>query len=371
MDILTLEEIAAVVEFLENRPTMRSVECMAKPRTKTVETQTDISELNDMERITLVPDDVVHYVPVPIPTLVHVPFPGYFLESACPIPFPIPIPIPIPIPVIIPTKNHSKCKESSNNENNDDKPEKDDDPPNNPPAKSSSTPTASISTLNSNTNTTSNTGSSSPSRPPSETQSEGKDRTECADIKITPDLMHQHQRDVAKPMPMMLPLPNTPLTPNSVATSPDFSIRGSAPGPSARFPSPQYPQDNAYSSSIYPSPISNYSPSYGSSPVPPLTPVAPVPVSVPSYVNHNYGAPSVNHITPQMQMSNSYPSYGGSPRSYVQPAPMMRQPVLPVASGYSTHSSSMGYNNAPPHASLPISTLIPQPPSPKNARVRV
>jgi len=121
LDSISVEFLDSILEYVSKRPPdMKSKACSAKPRTKTVETQTDVSELNDMERIQLVPEDIVHYIPVPIPTLIHVPFPGYFLHSPVPIPFPLPIPVPIPIPVIIPTVAEEKKNSSDDGDDNDD-----------------------------------------------------------------------------------------------------------------------------------------------------------------------------------------------------------------------------------------------------------
>lgn len=356
---------------------------MAKPRTRTVETQTDVSELNDMERIPLVPDEVVHYVPVPIPTLVHVPFPGYFLESPCPVPFPIPVPIPIPIPVIIPSKTGSKSVSNKDTEDDDDDKDsrkgsrKDDDDTSKRKPTEAANGTI-TNTVRSTTNTTVSGHSNTTSELASERVTEREFSKESLQVQIKPEskTMSCCSLGVAENS-------SAANKTSSASTTPDVNRRsgpGLISGSGHNFPSPSYCQDGTYPTSIFPSPVSNYSPTYGSSPGPPLTPVAPIPpVAATHPMANHYTTPSRDYslstVNPMpTQVPGGYPTYDApAPRPYIPPVapPVIRPPVV-VGSGYATHSSStsMGYANAP-HPSLPISTLVPPPPTPKSARVRL
>lgn len=368
MDILTLEELEAVIKVLTNKKETRDVRCMAQPKTRTIETQTDISELNAMDRIPRVDD---YLVPIPIPALMNIPFPGYFLESPCPVPFPVPIPVPILIPVIIPPKQTTATPTA---EETRDDPDDDKDKDGKNPQPSTSTAVKETLPVVNTSNSTESTSNNNSSSTPGISGASNCSTPVLHEYKIVPDLEiksdHNRLNRSSRSNSSSIPLTPTPSVP-----SPDFSRR-IGPAPSQSYPSPNYPQEGSYPSSIYPSPMSSYSPTYASSPVhvPPLNPgaaVHPPPLinrSTPPGPCRDYGCPpSMGHQLPGCCGYDAPPPS----RHYMPPAvPIIRPPMIPsVGSGYGTHSSSsMGYTNPPP-STMPITSFVPQPPAPKSLRV--
>ncbi len=94
---------------------MKSKYITAKPRCESIETQTDESALENMERVPWKTETKSIYVPCPIPFPVYIPVPVYLMETPVPFPFPVPIPFPIPIPLVL--DNNKSSETSSNNQN--------------------------------------------------------------------------------------------------------------------------------------------------------------------------------------------------------------------------------------------------------------
>lgn len=105
---LDLEWIAA---NLKKPVDTKSKATMMRPLMQNQCTQTEVSELADMERVERKGD--THYIPVPIPCPIFVPVPVYMMETPVPFPFPLPIPCPIPIPLVLPTDADEQVSHNS------------------------------------------------------------------------------------------------------------------------------------------------------------------------------------------------------------------------------------------------------------------
>jgi len=98
--VLRAQDIQGILELIPPYVEMKDVYTMAKPKAKEVQTQTDESELTNMDRVPLKEVEKIRYVPMPIPYAVYIPAPFYLCEVPVPFPVPMPVPVPVPIPVI-------------------------------------------------------------------------------------------------------------------------------------------------------------------------------------------------------------------------------------------------------------------------------